>query len=158
MNTNEIYHHGILGMKWGIRRYQNPDGSLTPEGQRRREERDQKWVRKNYDKIYKKAYEPFRKELKKNKMVEITEQNQRKIPKRYLYLYNQEMAKFMNQSVGNLSAPSGQVIRFIAKRGSVGVHMALADPDYNVTAAFKNGIWAGGRVAYKKKNVDRMSI
>lgn len=30
-----ISHHGILGMKWGVRRYQNPDGSLTPEGQRR---------------------------------------------------------------------------------------------------------------------------
>lgn len=31
-STNEIYHYGILGMKWGIRRYQNPDGSLTKEG------------------------------------------------------------------------------------------------------------------------------
>lgn len=29
---NELYHHGIKGQKWGIRRYQNPDGSLTPEG------------------------------------------------------------------------------------------------------------------------------
>lgn len=29
---NELYHHGILGQKWGIRRYQNPDGSLTEAG------------------------------------------------------------------------------------------------------------------------------
>lgn len=31
----ELYHHGIKGQRWGIRRYQNPDGSLTPEGKAR---------------------------------------------------------------------------------------------------------------------------
>lgn len=34
-NDEYLAHHGILGMKWGIRRYQNKDGTLTPEGRKR---------------------------------------------------------------------------------------------------------------------------
>ena len=33
--NDELYHHGIPGMHWGVRRYQNPDGTLTREGKAR---------------------------------------------------------------------------------------------------------------------------
>lgn len=34
-NSTFLVHHGVKGQKWGVRRYQNPDGSLTDEGRRR---------------------------------------------------------------------------------------------------------------------------
>ena len=32
---NELYHYGIKGQKWGVRRFQNKDGTLTPAGKKR---------------------------------------------------------------------------------------------------------------------------
>jgi hypothetical protein len=46
----ELKHWGIKGMKWGVRRYQNKDGSLTPAGKKRRKSDD-------YHEDYKRAHD-----------------------------------------------------------------------------------------------------
>lgn len=40
---NELYHHGVKGMKWGVRRYRNKDGSLTAEGKRHQARKTKGW-------------------------------------------------------------------------------------------------------------------
>ena len=36
MYNDELYHHGIKGQKWGVRRFQNANGSYTAAGKKRR--------------------------------------------------------------------------------------------------------------------------
>ena len=59
---NELYHHGIIGMRWGVRRFQNRDGTSTPAGRRRRrqaeptvEEKQQAIKEAGINKAYKKV-------------------------------------------------------------------------------------------------------
>lgn len=53
-HTNELYHYGKKGMKWGIRRYQNKDGTLTELGKKRmyREHFDMEGKDRNEQKKY----------------------------------------------------------------------------------------------------------
>ena len=44
-NTDELYHHGVPGQRWGFRRYQNPDGTLTPAGRRRANKLAEKYAK-----------------------------------------------------------------------------------------------------------------
>lgn len=49
-NSNELYHFGVKGMRWGVRRYQNKDGSLTTAGKKKYSDIEKR-INQNNDKI-----------------------------------------------------------------------------------------------------------
>ena len=150
MTKTYLVHHGIKGQRWGIRRYQNEDGTLTPAGIRRYQRLDEKWVKKKSDKVYKTALKESKPEMKEYvKELEKTPAGKRTL----INMYNRRLAEVMRTKTSGIRSPSGKVVEWVAKRGDVGVHMALADQGYDINQ-LKNGVWSNGRIAYNTKKVD----
>lgn len=130
------------------------DGQLSERQQLKIEKKDNKWARKNYDRLTNKAFKPVRKEMDAYVKKELNpayarQLQERRITKSYMNDYNKKLAELMNRSSGSLIAPSGRVVKFIAKRGELGVHLALADAEYDMSE-FKRGVYGSGKIAYRK--------
>lgn len=160
-----LMHHGIIGQKWGVRRYQNEDGSLTSAGKRHRDrlasrsmKQDVRWAKRHEKSIMRKAYKETKGEMRKyekDELSQIAKSNKNgKSSKTYINAYNKKLAELMNTSMSDVTAPSGRAIRFVAKRGDVGVYLAVADQSYNMSNV-RNGVYSSGRIAYKKDSVNR---
>lgn len=161
ITNGELYHHGIKGMKWGVRRYQNPDGSLTPAGYKRLMKADQKWAKKKTDKITAKAKKASQRELDAygNNLLKLPGalKSNGKLSAQTINAYNKKMAELMSQKTSDIRAPSGRVVSFVAKRGEVGVFMALSSSGYDANT-FSRGVWSDGRIAYRKTHANKMDI
>ena len=158
---SELYHWGIKGMKWGVRRYQNPDGTLTEVGRRRLEKADYKWAKKKTDKITAQAKKASQKELDSygNELLKLPGaiKSDGKLSAQTVNAYNRKMAELMSKKTSDIRSPSGRVVSFVAKRGEVGVFMALSNAGYDPNQ-YKQGVYSSGRIAYRKDHANKINI
>lgn len=157
-----LSHHGIDGQKWGVKN--GPPYPLDYEAHSAAEKKalkkDLKWIKKNEKKIHDKAYKESKKDL--NEYSKFLSQKyglnkNGKLSAAYVNNFNQGMALLMNKKVSDITTPSGRAVRFIAKRGEMGVYTALADQGYDMSQV-KNGVWTSGRIAYKKTGVSKVNV
>lgn len=110
VGKNFIEHHGILNMKWGRRRFQNPDGTLTPEGKIRYSREKRKQAAKNLKKARKIREANKKKEMKlqkanakkekklANKKAKIIEKGLDEVKKNSKLFSNEELNSIVNRT------------------------------------------------------------
>lgn len=118
----ELYHYGVLGMKWGIRRYQNKDGTLTAAGKKRYgSEKGQASLKKDISQIDVKIakLESKPKTIRNAEEIEFLRKMQKALieeTEKYYESFSPDEKKFRELSTKNLSQLSTQDIQFLNNR------------------------------------------
>lgn len=110
MHEDYLSHHGILGQRWGIRRFQNPDGTLTDAGKKRAIKQDRKRASKDRSLLSDEELDSRIKRLQKEKQLrELTEQELGR------------GKKFANETLQNTGKQAVQKIAIEGAAAGVGV-------------------------------------
>lgn len=106
MDNYELYHHGIKGQRWGIRRYQNPDGSLTEAGKRRQardEYRTKKYVAKQEAKAEKYKAKLAKKEADKVKAKSVKDMSDEELATTIKRLQSEDQYLKLQRSIASMT-------------------------------------------------------
>ena len=135
MTQNELYHHGVPGMRWGVRRYRNFDGSYTRAGVKRFDDSMSKYEKVNTR--YKNAKSEYKKSKKSGTSddrmkVEITnarlakKQAKRKLDKDYAHLKQDKLGDKGKElySKGKTITGNNNVTGLIGKVGVMSISAA----------------------------------
>lgn len=111
MNKLYLAHFGILGMRWGVRRFQNEDGTLTDKGKIHYQKKDEEWIGKKSEKIHTDSMKKSKKEMNRF----IKKELKGKTGATAINAYNRKLAEVMRTKTENIRSPSGKVVEWVAK-------------------------------------------